>query len=372
MGRGAHQRVGLIYCSPSLSSEGYTLVTTNGGDHATLVDLEGRVCHRWQCHEGINYAYLLPNGNLLCRILPSQDVDIVNGLAGSSPALIELDWDSEVVWEYRNPMLHHDFERLPNGHTLVLLWEPLTPELSRQVRGGMRSEQDPDHVLEDVIEEITPNGKSIYAWHSGQHFNFDEDIICPLETRREWGHANALNVTPEGDFLVSFRSTDTVGIVDRESGAFKWKWGAGELGHQHHPTYLDNGNILLFDNGTHTQRMAASRVIEVNPATSEIVWAYMGSPPASFYSHNISSAERLPNGNTLICEGAAGRVFEVMSNHAIVWEYINPFFYPNLITGSNGNATFRAHRYGPEHPALQDRDLNPKLFNNLNRLYNLA
>jgi hypothetical protein len=362
--------VGLIHHSPSQSYKGYTLLTTNGGDHATLVDMEGRVCHRWQSHEGIGYAYLLPNGHLLCRTAPAQDVDIVNGLGGSSAALLELDWDSQIVWEYRNPMLHHDYERLSNGNTLVLLWEPLAPELSRQVQGGMRSEQDPDHILEDVVSEITPDGRSTYAWHAGQHFSLEEDIICPLENRREWGHGNSLNVTPEGDLLVSFRRTDTVGIVDRASGAFKWKWGRGELGHQHHPTYLDNGNVLLFDNGAHTPRMAASRVLEVHPATNEIVWKYEGTPPMSFYSHHISSAERLANGNTLICEGAAGRIFEVLPNQSIVWEYINPFFYPDRRSGASDNATFRAHRYGPEHPALQGKDLDPKLFSNLNRLYN--
>ncbi len=370
MGWSIHHAVGLIHHSPSLSYKGYTLLTTNGGDHATLVDLEGRVCHRWQRHEGIRYAYLLANGNLLCRTAPERQVDLVKGIGGSSSALLELDWQSNVVWKYRNPMLHHDYERLPNGNTLVLLWEPLSPEFSRQIKGGMPSDADPDHMLEDVVAEITPEGTSVYEWHAGQHFSIAQDIICPLENRREWGHGNSLNVTPDGDLLVSFRRTDTVGIVERASGQFKWKWGRGELGHQHHPTYLDNGNVLLFDNGAHTSRLAASRVLEVNPETNEIVWKYEGSPPMSFYSHNISSADRLPNGNTLICEGAAGRIFEVMPNKTIVWEYINPFFYPDTRSGSSGNATFRAHRYGPDHPALQGRDLDPKLFSNLNRLYN--
>ncbi len=33
------------------------------------------------------------------------------------------------------------------------------------------------------------------------------------------------------------------------------------------------------------------------------------------------------------------------------------------------NAVFRAHRYGPDDPALQSRDLNPDQYANLNRLY---
>ncbi|GIS94317.1 MAG: hypothetical protein CM1200mP22_15540 [Dehalococcoidia bacterium] len=68
---------------------------------------------------------------------------------------------------------------------------------------------------------------------------------------------------------------------------------------------------MLFDNGAHRRGMNFSRVIEVDPKANEIAWEYQGDPPLSFYSYNISSAERQPNGNTLICEGAPGRVFEV-------------------------------------------------------------
>ena len=105
---------------------------------------------------------------------------------------------------------------------------------------------------------------------------------------------------------MSFRRTSVVGIVDRASGDFRWKWGPGEIDHQHHPTYLESGRILLFDNGFHRPRSSYSRIIEVDPDTN---WDYRGSPPIFFYSQAISSAERLPNGNTLICEGSPGRIF---------------------------------------------------------------
>jgi len=85
----------------------------------------------------------------------------------------------------------------------------------------------------------------------------------------------------------------------------------------------------------------------------------------------------LPNGNTLICEGAPGRIFEVTPRHDIVWEYINPFVASSGEHGggsvsNNGNAVFRAHRYGPDHPALQGKDLDPARYANLNRLYSPA
>ena len=124
---------------------------------------------------------------------------------------------------------------------------------------------------------------------------------------------------------------------------------------------------MIFDNGAHVRNGATSRIIEVNPETNEIEWTYEGSPPMSFFSSYISGADRLPNGNTLICEGAHGRIFEVTPSGQIVWEYINPFFEPDR-DGHQSNATFRAHRYAPDYPAFAGRDLDPGAHGNLNRL----
>ena len=209
-------------------------------------------------------------------------------------------------------------------------------------------------------------------WRSWEALVPEEDVICPLETRRMWTQQNALNVTGNGDLLVSFRQISTVGIVERSSGKFIWKWGPEFIAHQHHPTYLDNGHVLLFDNGSHRGGPTYSRVLEVDPATSEVVWEYHGDPHISFYSFHISGAERLPNGNTLICEGAPGRLFEVTPDKEIVWEYINPYVSRSGVSLDPMralNSVFRAHRYGPDHPALQGRDLDPSRYADLNRLY---
>ena len=107
MGWSPHHPTGLIHCSPTRCYRGYTLLCTGGGKHAYLVDMEGNVCHRWYSQEGIDYARLLPNGNLLLRANPPRDVE-VGHIGGSSSMLQELDWDSRVVWECRNPMVHHE------------------------------------------------------------------------------------------------------------------------------------------------------------------------------------------------------------------------------------------------------------------------
>jgi hypothetical protein len=114
---------------------------------------------------------------------------------------------------------------------------------------------------------------------------------------------------PDGNIMVSFRNISTVVMIDRRTGEIYWKLGAPPLSGQHAPTILANGHILLFDNGPHRldQTFPFSRVLEIDPATKEIVWKYQETPVSNFFSPRISNAQRLPNGNTLINEGWFGR-----------------------------------------------------------------
>ncbi|MET0689712.1 MAG: aryl-sulfate sulfotransferase, partial [Candidatus Binatia bacterium] len=169
--------------------------------------------------------------------------------------------------------------------------------------------------------------------------------------REAWTYANGLAEMPNGDIAVSFRNISTVIIIDRKTGEVIWKLGAPPLSGQHAPTPLPNGNLLLFDNGPHRldHTMTFSRIIEVDLATKQIVWKYQERREYEFYSPRISNARRLPNGNTLVCEGDFGRFFEVTSAGELVWEYVNPYFGE----GPNGwnNRVFRAYRYSTDEIA---------------------
>ena len=155
--------------------------------------------------------------------------------------------------------------------------------------------------------------------------------------------------------------------------------GPGDLSHQHNPSFLSNGYVLLFDNGSHRRAPNTnySKIVEVDPSNNEVVWDYRGEPAISFYSYQISGAERQPNGNTLICEGATGRFIEVTMGNQIVWEFINPLFADSgrLVGGSadgRANSVFRAHRFAPDPPALRGRDLDLDRYGNLNRILGTA
>ena len=197
MGWSSHHPVGLIHNDTRRSFRGYTLLCNNrAAIDARLIDMEGQVCHRWRWPGALATLDCCRTATCCCGARPNPGAAGVGGIGGSSGAVVELDWDGNLVWQYENPMIHHDFDRLDNGNTLVLLWEPIPAELTERVTGGYRAEDDPKQMLGDVVEEITPDGASVHRWESWHHLSVEEDVICPLEARKEWTHGNAISLTP--------------------------------------------------------------------------------------------------------------------------------------------------------------------------------
>ncbi len=125
----------------------------------------------------------------------------------------------------------------------------------------------------------------------------------------------------KSDILLSFCKMDLIAILSQKENKIVWKWGRGIVSRQHHPTLLDNGNVLIFDNG---RAIGRSRILELDPVTKKIVWEYQATPPEKFYTPTRGAAQRFPNGNTLITESDKGHVFEVTDDGEIVWEFYNP------------------------------------------------
>jgi hypothetical protein len=100
------------------------------------------------------------------------------------------------------------------------------------------------------------------------------------------------------------------------------------------------GHVLVFNNGMRRTGGAYSTVDEIvlpvdekgryeySPAKAfgpeKAVWSYAAPKKTDFFAPFISGAQRLPNGNTLICSGTNGTLFEVTPHEEIVWKYINP------------------------------------------------
>lgn len=347
----------LRYYDPRKTYAGYTLFAPMAGYTVWMVDMEGRIVHRWNvdnppgCH-----GRLLPNGNLLYAG-KKKDSPLAD-FGGSAGIMLEFDWNGKVVWTYEDDYLSHDFDRMNNGNTMVLKWAPMPKEAAEKVKGGVPGTERNGVMWTDVLHEVDQEGKVVWEWIGYEHFDPEIDVICPLCPRKAWGQANSCYVMPDGNILLSYAFISMIQIVEKKSGNIIWRWGMGhELGFPHNPTLLDNGNILVFDNGRHRHLAPDfSRVIEINPKSNEIEWEYTADPPTDFFSSHISGAQRLPNGNTLICEGAKGRFFEVTPQSETVWEYVNPF-YNMFGRFGHTNMVFRAYRYGVDYPGLKGTGL---------------
>jgi hypothetical protein len=280
---------------------------------------------------------------------------------------------------------------MPNGNTLVIIWELLPEDYVKRVKGGLSPEQiaqfanDPRFMqfilagmgvggrprlkgmLTDAIWEIDPAGKPVHVWHSHEHFDLETDTLCPIDLRHEWTHLNAVQLAPDGDVIISSQKLDTIMKISWPKGEVVWRWGGpGRLSHQHDPSITPDGTLLVFDNGSRYPIQGKTRVIEVDMKSGEIIWQYMGEPVFSFMSLHIAGAERLVNGNTLICEGESGRVFEVTRDCQICWEWINPLVLP-FKGGITSSMLFRAHRYAADSPELRGRTFDKGKWNELNR-----
>ena len=356
---------------PSKAYKGYTLFGPEAQKDMYLVDMEGRFVHHWHLpYQGGLQAELLPNGNLLLvqRVLDGPVVD----LAGYAGLILELDWDGNEVWRFEDLYMNgHDYVRMENGNILYTRWVPLAADIAAKQKGGIPGTEREGVMWEDAFREVTSDGKLVWEWLPHEHIDFDNDILCPLCPRDLMNYVNSLAILPDGNILTNFRHYNTVTIIDKGTGDIVWRWGAGQLGHPHCPLPLDNGNILIFDNGYHRPNVAFgfafSRVLEVNRETKEIEWEYKGENPSAFFSSICGNAQRLPNGNTLVCHSTFGRIFEVTPEKEIVWEFTNPFYgtYPDPgrreMYGFN-RLVYRAWRYGLDYEGLQGKTLDPDKF----------
>ncbi len=408
---------GLLMNNPEKTYKGYTLWAASQGTDTYLIDMEGRVINKWSSPYRTMYAELTEKGTLLrSAILPPAE--LAANFGGSTGLLQEFDWDGNVIWEYRlsdpkKGVLHHAFDRMPNGNTLVLAWEPKTGEEAYKkgrpagtllpVGSGVKDRTGrtrDEEIWPDFVQEVNPKGEVVWEWHAWDHtgkgpLELDLAFQIPLGASSEgllmttvdWTHCNSVRYNAKTDQLViSSRNFGEFWIIDKKTGKIVYRFGNpgasgqgklpfgyAEEGDQvlfgnHDANWTPEGNVTIFDNGCFRTGGAVSRALEIDPKKGEIVWMYEGDGkfnPNMFYSPFESSAQKLPNGNWLICSTKNGHIFEVSQDKKIVWEYVNPVLSKNEIVCTipsiiPDNRVHRAFRYGVDFAGFKGKDMKPK------------
>lgn len=241
--------------------------------------------------------------------------------------LIEIDRDGNITWEW-NMLDHFNEFDLTEAQKNVMFRNPNRQE------AGSEGEGDIFHV--NCASYLGPN-----HWFDEGDERFKPDNI-----------------------IMDSREANIMWILDHESGKIVWQVGPDftktrelrlfeTIVGPHHTHMIPKGlpgagNIMVYDNGgwagygdpcqhskigLKTTRRDGSRVVEFDPTNMKIAWELKDTNSVVgfqfnahyFYSPLTSDAQRMPNGNTVICEGTSGRIMEFTSDNELVWEYMYPY-----------------------------------------------
>ncbi|MEM9594990.1 MAG: arylsulfotransferase family protein [Acidobacteriota bacterium] len=357
---------GLVASRPSEVAPGFTLITALPEAAAVLVDTEGKTVREWRDPHGRNWAraILLDGGELLVKGRLNEGRRALSRAArgGGSPATDPLDgkpwypldghylarygWDGDLKWR-RGAIVHHDMEVDGQGRILTL-------GLGTRVVGDLR-------IVDHTIDILSPTGTKEKRYSLFDLLSSNPEIFeLPLTTdhpaallesgKLDLLHSNAVARMPFDHLLerggiycktcvlVTVRHQNLVAVFDLEVEKLLWVWGPGELQFPHEGRWLENGNVLIFDNGS--ERRGYSRIVEVEPRSGEIVWSYRAIRPRDFFTEGRGTSQALANGNVLIASSNQGKVFEVTREGRVVWLY--------AVRDARGNlVTMRAVKYPP-------------------------
>ncbi len=352
-----YDKVGVLVHEPEKVSPGVTMISSAWSDHDWLngirvIDQQGNVLHKWDInpvtiypespHDDLakgsknfaeNYihgAYLFPNGDLLFNI--------------EYLGLVRMDSCGEILWKlpYRT---HHSISRNEDGNFWVSgqTWvtegderKSLFPGLETPFVEETAVLVSPaGEILKEIslLESIYDAGAEDQFWktrhYSGDvtHLNDVEELSTEL--------AGVFPSFDAGDLVVSMKHMSAVFVLNQE-GEMKWIKDDDML-LQHDPDFEPDGRIVIFDNRADTDStlkgryLGGSRMIAVEPASGVTEVIYPRRNDQFFYTSTGGKHQLLDNGNRLITEAIAGRVFEIDRQGNTVWEWFHEPYDEGLV-----------------------------------------
>ena len=350
-----HQGYGVARIDTQKTAPGLTFISGlfNGGNEMRLISQDGSVVQRWP----VRFTELFPDASHIEPRInrPNTDwhTDIHGAIALSDGSvvfnfeyngMVKLDRCGAVQWTVPR-MTHHSIEQSSDGSFWVG---------GRQYEEGV-SEFPPLQVPyeEDTVLRISENGDVLDEFSVPRVF-FNSDLEYLLlsagsfrisrrgrieESKKQLVHLNDIeelsadlaDLFPQfeaGDLLLSLRDRNLIMLVDPRTRRVKWHQ-TGPWIRQHDPDFGADGTISVFNNNTDGTRsgsvLGGSTIVVLDPEDRKAVVLYGAKPGQKMYTPVRGRHQNLPNGNILITESVAGRVFEVTKQGYVVWEFINRF-----------------------------------------------
>lgn len=304
---------GYIFLSPShfQGTDGYNLIIDNSGNlvywdtitDGTPVDFK-----------------VLPNGYLSYGSM--YEFSTVTG--GGPTVFRMMDSSYTVVDSFKmgNGYIaeSHEFQLLPNGHALLLSYDLQKVDMSELVPGGHPGAT----VLGSIIQELDGDKNVIFQWRSWDYLDITDSYNDLTLKVFDAIHINSIDMDSDNNLLVSIMAFGEIAKINRQTGEIIWIMGGRNnqftfinddegsafapqyFMYQHEVRRLDNGNILMIDDGQGKVRQwtrAVEYQIDETAKTATKVWQYRHDP--DLYAPSMGTAQRLPNGNTLIGWGQA-------------------------------------------------------------------
>lgn len=358
---------------------------------------------------------ILPNGNLLIisyEFIEMTEEEAVKklGYTGSLSSLYadgsKVGFQSEKIIEvkpnYRR--WNRDLNTLKHGEggRIVWEWHYLDHVIQDQVPTAKNYGVVADHselyninIIEPRFNAMDYSAKYDQILVSNSNANEMFVIDHSTSTKEAAGHEGG-RYGKGGDILYRWGNPQNYGAPGEQISGFqhtvRWIKAKPEFGYIHkrekkfHIVYFNNrgleGGLSCVDEFAPPMKRDGN-YIQPKPGEAfgptKLTWRYdeqflSGDIPSSGF---ISSAQRLPNGNTLVCSGATGTFFEVTKKGKIVWKYINPvcnnsatlpgpktdddyYHFYNQAPEPLIHMTFRVTRYAKRFRGFRGKDLTPK------------
>lgn len=223
----------------------------------------------------------------------------------------------------------HEFQITPQGTALFTCY-PREVTADLRAVGGPRA----GTVLESVIQEVdVGSGRLVHEWRSLDHVPIWESQK-PVTESYDYLHVNSIEITPDGDLLVSGRHTWTVYKLDRQTGDVIWRLGGKRTDYgfdpdtlfawQHDARLHARSQLTIFDNGSDgpltTERQSRALVLSLDEPTRTVTRTRVYTQPQRLSASSMGSVQTLPDGNVLVGWGIAPSISEFSADGRLLLE----------------------------------------------------